>query len=605
MLMSVSKDIAGSHLQGLNLLAVPHVPDGAPHVKRARTNGQISPNEDLAMREAVHGDAGYTTSKSKTRRGRKKSRRASELIVAPAWTDISSATIASVLPFSGSSVSEHPFRTFYYSPFAKVSAVWASALREASPVQQGPNAALYFYPPPFLIDTIPSATAVCRFPEHARVDDKVPRYLLNLARIREFCRARIFDRTLDRRPLTIGEWRVALWGDYHPKIHSPKGPDSSEVRREKRRQDERNVISLLFHQVAHLGSYSPQLTVSLVDATVDATTVMSNPDIRATLLWEAHELNFRADVMALDHLLVDTSDWLERSKWEREMMISAYDRPAVQKELERPRKDAPVKKAANMLTLLFRAEITGPGPAETQDNFKLRVGRARKGDRDALARKEETMEEFTKRMEQLPDKVYTWVSNWRGSQARKSTSTAWNGPVIPAISLPRQPQSRSGLDMFQLSQEAPQVPVVEVNGRTRADVAQWRRLSKVAWDKLTPEKQEFYTHVAQARNEGEEDNGEEPEDNGKEDNGEPEAAEGSDEDAREEKLVTAPYVVVYSPVVYAYHDTRRAEDVAHWIDILMEALYKQAGWAGFVCVAGPDHKGELHTYGYSVFMSFH
>ena len=50
--------------------------------------------------------------------------------------------------------------------------------------------------------------------------------------------------------------------------------------------------------------------------------VLSNPLIRSTLLWEAHELNFRADIMALDHVLVDTWDWLERSKWEREMMVS-------------------------------------------------------------------------------------------------------------------------------------------------------------------------------------------------------------------------------------------------------------------------------------------
>ena len=42
---------------------------------------------------------------------------------------------------------------------------------------------------------------------------------------------------------------------------------------------------------------------------------------------------------------------------------------------------------------------------------------------------------------------------------------------------------------------------------------------------------------------------------------------------------------------------RRPEDVAHWIDVLMEALHKEAGWAGYVCVAGPDDKGELHTYG--------
>lgn len=81
----------------------------------------------------------------------------------------------------------------------------------------------------------------------------------------------------------------------------------------------------------------------------------------------------------------------------------AYERPEVQKELHRPRKEAPVKQAANCLTLLFREEISGPGPAETDKEFKQRVSRARKADRDALFRKEESVEAFTERMKQLPD----------------------------------------------------------------------------------------------------------------------------------------------------------------------------------------------------------
>ncbi|KAI1785826.1 hypothetical protein LXA43DRAFT_974885 [Ganoderma leucocontextum] len=319
MLMSVSKDIAGSHLEGLNLTAVPQVPDESPQSKRARTHGETETRTDLTMRAAVISGGEATSSKPKTRRGRKKTKRQAEKFAA---TPDSAAVPGPHTPVAGPSVSQHPSRTFYPSAFAQLSPIWASALQAASPVKQGPNAALYFYPPPFLLDTIPSIGAKCPHPHDARIDEKVLRYLHNLARIREFCRTRIFDRTLDRRPLTISEWRVALWGDYRTKTHPPKGPDSSDVRREKRRQDERNVISLLLHQVAHMDSYTPDVTILLEGASVDAASVTSDPEIRAILLWEAHELNFRADLMALDHLLVNTKDWLERSKWEREMLVS-------------------------------------------------------------------------------------------------------------------------------------------------------------------------------------------------------------------------------------------------------------------------------------------
>ena len=50
------------------------------------------------------------------------------------------------------------------------------------------------------------------------------------------------------------------------------------------------------------------MTVSFEGLTVDVDSIATNPAIRATLLWESHELSFRADLMALDHLLVNTSD---------------------------------------------------------------------------------------------------------------------------------------------------------------------------------------------------------------------------------------------------------------------------------------------------------
>ncbi|KAI1785827.1 hypothetical protein LXA43DRAFT_866149, partial [Ganoderma leucocontextum] len=254
---------------------------------------------------------------------------------------------------------------------------------------------------------------------------------------------------------------------------------------------------------------------------------------------------------------------------------AAYERPEVQTELARRRTDAPVKKAANVLTGLFRTEITGPGPAETEADFQKRLIRARKADRDGLSRKTETQEAFTERMKDLPDKLYNWLTNWKGSLARKGPSAPWTGPPIPSIPTPRQDRKKSGLDIFQQSGNAPKVPVVNGNGRTRADVAEWRRQSKIAWDRLSAEARQEYESVAEALNSARALEAENA------DSGESEKpdSDGDDDDGDQESNKPAP----------------RAEDVAHWIDVLMEALYKNAKWAGYVCVAGADEKGEKAT----------
>ena len=50
--------------------------------------------------------------------------------------------------------------------------------------------------------------------------------------------------------------------------------------------------------------------------------VSNNPTLRLQLLWESHEINFRAEVMALDTLPVQKPTWLEIHRWEREALVS-------------------------------------------------------------------------------------------------------------------------------------------------------------------------------------------------------------------------------------------------------------------------------------------
>ncbi len=319
MLMSVSKHLGGSHLEYMNLATVPKIPQGLPENKRSRIEEGNSNVTQLAMRAAVPTEGEPSSSKGSRRRRRKQALAAEQ--AARERDGVSSAEPNATT----SSVPQHPSRSFLPSPFCEPAPVWAAALRSVSPVPQTSNSALYFYPPPFLLDTV-SAKALMpenyAHPDRTSVDEKVNRYLHNLARIREFCRARLFDKTLTSKPLCIAEWRAALWGDYKPQTSVRSGGTTSDARRAKRRLEERNEVGALLHQVGHMDPYSTDITVSLEGLTIDAESIATNPVVRATLLWESHELNFRADLMALDHLLVNTSDWPERFKWEREMLIS-------------------------------------------------------------------------------------------------------------------------------------------------------------------------------------------------------------------------------------------------------------------------------------------
>ncbi|KAI1795369.1 hypothetical protein LXA43DRAFT_1091018 [Ganoderma leucocontextum] len=97
---------------------------------------------------------------------------------------------------------------------------------------------------------------------------------------------------------------------------------TSDARRAKRRLGERNEISSLFYKVAHMDSYDEHAVVDFEGLAVNLSAITANPAIRASLLWESHEVNFRAELLALDTLLVPQKNWMEIHRWEREMVVS-------------------------------------------------------------------------------------------------------------------------------------------------------------------------------------------------------------------------------------------------------------------------------------------
>ncbi|OJT02481.1 hypothetical protein TRAPUB_6988 [Trametes pubescens] len=220
----------------------------------------------------------------------------------------------------------HPSRTFASSLFGCVPAVWTDALRRVSPVQEPPQSTTYFYAPPFLLDSVvehglePPQALVAG--NAARVDQKASRYVHNWVRIRRFCRARLFDHSISNAPLTIAEWRAALWGDYDLRTHRMKGTPSTDLRRAQRRQDERNLIGRLFGRLALLPSYDAASHPTFDSEEVTLYAAATNVDLRSKILWESHEVNFRCELMALDTHLVQRPTWTAVHRWERERAVS-------------------------------------------------------------------------------------------------------------------------------------------------------------------------------------------------------------------------------------------------------------------------------------------
>ncbi|KAI1788106.1 hypothetical protein LXA43DRAFT_975013 [Ganoderma leucocontextum] len=297
MLEFVSRQVAGTHLTPMSVAEVPRGPqEEVQSSKRRRRQSKNGQGDTLH----VHVDVSSASSTSDQR------------------------PCAVSLP--PGAAPHHPSKSFTPSPFHDVTPVWATALRAVSPIARAMTSATYFFPPPFLLDTVSSAAISCvdcTYPERARRDDKVIRYIHNFVRIREFCRMRLFDVTIANEPLTIAEWRTALWGDYLVTYHPPSnGSGPSDYRRSVRCQEERKGVTRLFGNVAHFPSYREDEAVQLADMRVDLGMITSNPRVRLHLLWETHEVNFRAELLCLDTLMVQKPTWTYGHKLHREFVVS-------------------------------------------------------------------------------------------------------------------------------------------------------------------------------------------------------------------------------------------------------------------------------------------
>lgn len=210
-------------------------------------------------------------------------------------------------PQGSSTFTMNPFRQHYPSSDLFLSPAWSTALLAASPLPQPRSSVRYFFAPPWMIDVLVG---------HDTPHDKRVRYLHNMLSIRLFCRVRLFDRSIAGRPLTVQEWRDALWGDY------ARDPSSAERSEQPKRHRVQQSIRELFGKGADLPSYDPKALVTLDGARFTADDVAHNVALRKRLVWEAHEANWCCDLLSLDAVMTGSMEWDEMKRWVREAHVS-------------------------------------------------------------------------------------------------------------------------------------------------------------------------------------------------------------------------------------------------------------------------------------------
>ncbi|KAI0645257.1 hypothetical protein C8Q79DRAFT_1055353 [Trametes meyenii] len=215
-----------------------------------------------------------------------------------------------------------PSKEFVPSAFVALPPAWINALEDIGIVRQPSTSTLYFYPPPFLLDTISSNSPPPLIPVAPRIDEKIERYLHNFTRIRQFCRMRLLDGTIDGRPMSIADWRTALWGDYEVKEEPKMKEDTpaADQRLVKKRYREKNLVASIF--AGPFGSYKANDVGYVGDLKVTVDVATSDLRLRMLLLWESHEINFRCELIALDRALVPRKEWSVLQLWERDTNIS-------------------------------------------------------------------------------------------------------------------------------------------------------------------------------------------------------------------------------------------------------------------------------------------
>ncbi|KAI1796810.1 hypothetical protein LXA43DRAFT_879388, partial [Ganoderma leucocontextum] len=206
----------------------------------------------------------------------------------------------------------NPFRQLYSSQNVAIPPVWSSVLSKMSPLPQPRASVKFFFAPPWLLDTLV---------DFETNPEKTARYLHHWISIRAFCHVRLFDKSVAGRPLTVSEWRDALWGDYEINEQAESSSQPHGGRWKVRRELQTN-IRRLFGKGQSLPSYRVESRPLFGNYVVTQAAAMSDRALHCRVVWEAHETNWRCELLALDALMMESNEWAELPRWMRESLVS-------------------------------------------------------------------------------------------------------------------------------------------------------------------------------------------------------------------------------------------------------------------------------------------
>ncbi|KAM5531912.1 hypothetical protein V8D89_014423 [Ganoderma adspersum] len=200
------------------------------------------------------------------------------------------------------SFSPIPARQYYPLLHLLIAPTWASTLSAVGPLPQLQVSVKYFSTPPWLLDDLKGYSAD---------PEKTMRYLHHWVGI---C-------TVAGRPLTIAKWRDALWGDYD--ISDPPDGSSKPLSGHSKVHHELQAnICCLFGEGGLLPSYHMDACPQFGNTLVTLEMACSDLSLRSSIIWDAHETNWRCELLALDALMVRLNQWPELEWWMRESLLS-------------------------------------------------------------------------------------------------------------------------------------------------------------------------------------------------------------------------------------------------------------------------------------------
>ncbi|PIL28223.1 hypothetical protein GSI_09635 [Ganoderma sinense ZZ0214-1] len=278
----------------------------------------------------------------------------------------------------GNAFATIPSRQYYASSLLSIAPTWASVLSAVSPLPQPKVSVKYFSAPPWLLDTLVGFEG---YPE------KTMRYLHHWVSIRAFCRVRLFDATVAGRPLTIAEWRDALWGDYDI-TDPPEGSSGLSSGRPKLRHELQVNIRRLFGQGGSLPSYhvdaSPEFGNTLV------TLEVARSDFMGAIKWRAQELILLEKVAASE----DGQKQLKKSHTDCREGRSYWFR-----------------NATNLFVMKYREAFSGCFEEESDIEFAYRQQRQRYAKLEQYPKETEV-----ERDERLNTRIESWLKSQSGGR---------------------------------------------------------------------------------------------------------------------------------------------------------------------------------------------